>query len=476
MANMRAAPALDIATGISAFERATLERRSDPALGPQGLAAPTTAPGPRALPEDGSATIRAMHMVCADDLDRAFVEQMALVARSEGFRLVVQVPAGQQYQDLGQKYPDVISLAPLRGMQQAGVDFTAWTEDQGEVAPDRLDASGHLRPGEVAISAPLKGLDIRKLMEDGRAQRLSQHLHVEPWEVSFQAMLIPMQGSVWESSADLLMAARAVATERPLSERLTYLEGGNVLMGKKPDGGLYALVGRDSQVISQAVLERDLGRKVSADEVTEAVARDLGVAAADVHWIEQPGAFHLDMGMLFARPGVVILNDARASARQLKEHLEKTHESSRPEPPPASADAAAKADYQKRLKKWEDELVSARFDIKMWCDCVLPFEDLAAAELQQIPGLSVVRLAGVFPKTKISPPANFLNGERGKGANGTEFFVGLGGDPALQDAFAAELKKLNPGLHTYFLPPELTAKTLEKKGGIGCRCKAEGSL
>ncbi len=50
---------------------------------------------------------------------------------------------------------------------------------------------------------------------------------------------------------------------------MTYLEGGNVLLGTLPGGAPFALVGRDSVAVSRALLAHLLRRPVSEEEVTE---------------------------------------------------------------------------------------------------------------------------------------------------------------------------------------------------------------
>src|SRR5262249_4213364 len=142
--------------------------------------------------------------------------------------------------------------------------------------------------------------------------------------------LFMFQGLVDTEGAQVVAAALARARGTALRQAMTYLEGGNVLLGTLPDGAPFALVGRDSVAVSRAFLARVLGRPVSEEDVTEVIAKDLGVERPRLFLVEQPGVFHLDMAMTLFAPGTVVFNDEREALRLQVAWLREDHEASRP--------------------------------------------------------------------------------------------------------------------------------------------------
>ncbi|MBI3236977.1 MAG: hypothetical protein HYZ48_04685 [Chlamydiales bacterium] len=74
---------------------------------------------------------------------------------------------------------------------------------------------------------------------------------------------------------------------------LTYSEGGNTLIGSRKDGSRFVIIGKDSYEFSKFLMEKDLGREMTDDEVRMAFAIDYGVKKEDLFFVEQPGDFHL---------------------------------------------------------------------------------------------------------------------------------------------------------------------------------------
>ena len=96
---------------------------------------------------------------------------------------------------------------------------------------------------------------------------------------------------------------------------LTYSEGGNTLSGM--DGNIpYLIIGEDTKSVSKYIIEQDLGREVSEEELRMAFAIDHGVSIENLYFVEQPGDFHLDMSMAIMGGKKVILNDAGLSLKK----------------------------------------------------------------------------------------------------------------------------------------------------------------
>jgi hypothetical protein len=236
---------------------------------------------------------------------------------------------------------------------------------------------------------------------------------------------------VSKTDAQQAKASLAAAGGLPLREDLTHLEGGNVLTGLGKDGHPYALVGKDSVELARRMLQDELGLQtaLSDKEMQEIIALDLGIDdPSRVTFVEQPGDFHLDMGMVLLEPGVVAVNDAIMAERLVT---------------PGEKPSKNAVDR----KTWEDRAV----------------KDLTDA------GLTVVRMPLVF-HGKLGT-MNFANGELGTDPLGHRYLVTTGGDAGIEDQVRELYAKRGIALHC--VPPEASRTSLAAGGGVGCRCKAE---
>jgi hypothetical protein len=100
---------------------------------------------------------------------------------------------------------------------------------------------------------------------------------------------------------------------------LTYNEGGNTLMGER-DSGPYVIIGLDSYDVSKSLMEKDLGREMTDDEVRMAFAIDYGVLKENVYFVEQPGDFHLDMSLAVVGKNTILVNDATLAQHEFEAH------------------------------------------------------------------------------------------------------------------------------------------------------------
>lgn len=434
------------------------------------------AKAPMACPEDGSIVVRAFHMarLGSDVTGTAFAEQMAKIGEVEGFRVVLRCPAewaARLAEDFKELKLDNVVVLPISGTSYE-LDF--WSEDHGELHVDgSVSVPRKLHdPGELDLGA------LGKAIVEARFQRLrpgaaDRELSKHP-DLAFQYV-----GAVAARGTQRALGAIALGADAELRVTGSYLEGGNVLVGRRATGEPYALVGKDSLEATRYLLERDLGRRPDDAKVLAVIAADLGVAPKDVVPVEQPGEFHLDMAMSLLPGGRVLVNDSRQAQALQAQQARARHLEAEPKRPPDGASPRRLARFEEDLAAWKEE--------GQWLEKAITraggeavrraaLEAKAAADLQAA-GLSVHRIAGAFPRITGQEPMNFLNGERGLNARGEQFLVTLGGDPAFERHFVEALAKVEPGtVRVHFLDRELTAPTLNAMGGLSCRAKLEGTL
>lgn len=416
------------------------------------------------LPEDLSLQVKAMHMAVTggDITGGELVPEMARIGKAEGFTVLVRTlpyfkaNLEKEYAKAGLDNVKVVTMETPNVM--AG-DF--WTEDQGD-----LDAAGG-----VAVPAMLRQGRLAPSFT-GQAEALAARL-TRGWK---DPNTVPVSGAVGMRDSQQSLVALAVATGRPLRVNLSHIEGGNQLAGTLADGSRYALVGKDSVAVTEVMLTRELGRKVSAAEVKQAIAADLGIDPKHVFAIEQPGDFHLDMAMSAFQPGQVLLNDARAALALQTKWLEDDHQAKKPQHKPEESPEK----FAGRVAEWNEagkDLAKDLAKLKKEYGKRAALEKLAQADLEAA-GLSVVRVPAVFvdPSFPSRQTMNFLNGEGGKSPKGKPFFITQGGEKRAQDVFKAAVAEHASGVRLHFLDKKLSQLTLHDMGGISCRVRAEGQV
>ena len=425
----------------------------------------TTRPAPTAVPKDSSLNPQAFSMFArpGETLNLGFVKQMAELGQVEGFRVLVETPYGsatalrEELQEMGVRNVHVL---PTRG------DGETWTEDYGEM--NLAQGAGLPSLIDHSVSEAAVNLDrLQRFPTEHRWWKPSTWLAPDPGHFD-------QLGAVSEGGFQESLAGAALARGLKIRENFSHIEGGNLLTGTLPDGQGYALVGRDSVAVTRAVLEKDLGRPVDEREALVAISKDLGMDVSNVHPIEQPGAFHLDMRMMLAAPGQVILNDAREAALLQEKWLRDDHRQAEPE---VTGPISAMRHFGWKLKG--RALETQITGILAEADRRARYEDRTAAELEAA-GLHVDRLPGVFvvPGSAGSDQANLINGRHGVNEQGERFFIALGAEQRAETEVAHRLMQVLPtGIsRVHFLDRELTPQTLDLSGGIKCRTKPEGEL
>ncbi|MBI1733921.1 MAG: hypothetical protein HYR51_01995 [Candidatus Rokubacteria bacterium] len=435
------------------------------------------------VPEDLSRRPRVMHMAVINYTDATLVEYVARVGQLEGFSVVARVAPSSSWLD------NLAHIPGLRTVRVAGVEYI-WSEDILEIGLDgsfrmtaRYGDRGLLRRAQFVDRIRRYGpkittaeLDAIRRMPDREGEPPGD-LPVELLR-NFPETMFMIQGLVETDRGQEAAAAVAAARRADMREATTYLEGGNVLVGRLPGGEPYALVGRDSAAVSRALLERHAGRALDEADVVAAMARDLGVAPNRLYLVEQPGVFHLDMALTLLRPGTVVMNDAFEAFKLQSHWLREDYEAWRPRRETFASGAA----YAKEYAAWReagDDLDRTIGRLWKYAERFARGEARALADLEAA-GLRVLRLPGRFLHTARPwdrDVMNFLNGEAGTSARGGTFFMTQGGDPRAERLIARLLLAPETGLDRVYFAPRLASRdTLWEKGAVGCRVKVEGDV
>ena len=411
----------------------------------------------RMVPKDSSFNPESylMYASAYDSVSIEYADQMAEVGRVEGFHVELMAPQ----RTLGEVAQHV--EAPNVEMVPTQVPAACWTEDYGEQT-----VSGQL---VVPVKLPDPS-EVEDYIDEDRKRRL------QGVDRDFGK-----HGRVSQGNFQRLLISAGQNQSKPVREAFSHLEGGNVLGGSLQNGDGYALVGKDSLAVSREKLSLDLGRELSNTETLNFIASDLGLKPENVHAIEQPGEFHVDMRIMCAAPGEVILNDAREAYQLQEGWLREDHQAAEPK---LAEDAGflGKLKYKTKhfMWRWRGSRLESRLEnLSEEAERRAVYEDITAADLAKT-GLRVDRMAAVFvnPRRPGRDIANFVNGRSGVNEQGERFFVGLGAEERFEEYAANKLLgELPTGFHrVHFLDRDLTPKTLALSGGIKCRTKPAGEL
>ena len=387
-------------------------------------------------PKDHSLQIDSMDMQYQSwGANRQYFQQMSEVGRVEQFQVrgllsPESLPYAEKYMREGGYTNYQFHPTELTGK---------WLEDYSEPLLD----GGRVVPAHFGN----EGKTLADVLKEARQARF------EPLGLSGD---FSNQGSVQSSGYQKVGGAQARVHGETVYQATSYVEGGNMLSGLRPDGTPYVLVGQDSLDLTKELLARQLGRTPDAQEVLQAVAGDYGVKADQVFPVEQPGEFHIDMRMSPLAPGVIALQDSRQAARMqaawIREELGET-----------------------MTPEWNKEVD----DMVLKAEESARYEDLTRRDLEKA-GFEVVLMAGAFRNmnnTKIDG-ANFFNARHGTNPMGEKYTIMMGGT-AKQEAYLADFllgQGHLPVDRLYFLDPEQNQETLPENGGLKCRTKPHGKL
>ena len=215
----------------------------------------------------------------------------------------------------------------------------------------------------------------------------------------------------------------------------TYIEGGNMLTGEDVEGNTIVLIGKD------ALAATAYAYQIGPDAIRKIIQEDFGLESPyHVIFVEQPGKFHLDMGMLFIGHGIVIVNDSREQLREAVDRLKEMDF-------PATRKTAAKLQLTVNL------------------------ENQAARDLMAS-GIKVIRR-----KLERGSYHNFFNGEFVLGHDGKTYYLTNGGPEEEQAKFKSLMvEELKVVADVLFTPKAVAQASLREQGGVGCRIKGSPCL
>ncbi|MBS0604864.1 MAG: hypothetical protein JSS60_07495 [Verrucomicrobia bacterium] len=344
------------------------------------------------------------------------------------------------------------------------------------------------RNGEIRIprmAPPGENIELASLLTEDRIKRSEQWREIAA--NLGKSNLMHFLGTPIENNLSLKAIALASSLNTSPIMNLTYNEGGNALIGKKGDQP-YVIIGLDSYAASKTMMEHDLGRKMTHDEVLMAFAIDYGVRKENLYFVEQPGDFHLDMSMAIVGENTILLNDAVEAQRlfgaeqqswltqaisheealvtQAKRELEALSTKATKGQVESVTNSIAMLENYSRIfeSQIKEEIEQASVRKKL--------EDVTENELKRH-GFKVIRVPGRFHYTSRVPAMNFFNmvtAETPRGEN-VAVLLGCTGDYAtrfeqgLRQHCDRKIDKI------YFLDLKSSQDCLGLGGGISCRTK-----
>lgn len=447
-------------------------------------------------PEDLSARMKTVWMPgYGDEIQDVYVADMARLAPTLGFHIVLEVPAWASMLGVAAGLVNstgvpVESLDQIIDVVRSPEYASVWGEDN-KILTNGNDPA---KPVKVLVPPDVSSADL------SRAEAFTADEGYHLFREGFQ-------GAVTERDEDEAAVGVAKSLGHVHQRTKTYIEGGNLLPGTTSDGEAYAMVGRDTVVISAFHLDRegefesgDVAAKVAELQAEgrmpsalveatakkllrvkqwtswsapasvnsalraeardflaklelthELLAKDLDLPKDRVVVVTQP-EFHIDMHMRPLAPGEVLIQHPARCIELLDEAL---------------LDPGAKA--------WEkSELRAMRANAVAELEELGPVYDQIVSEVQAA-GLIPVLAPGVFANQ--NRQANFLNAVPGTtAADETYFLTNASSLKPLERAFERFMKDLGVD-RVEFLGGawggrySLSASeySLELSGGLDCR-------
>ncbi|MEM7101451.1 MAG: hypothetical protein AAF541_24590 [Pseudomonadota bacterium] len=348
----------------------------------------------------------------------------AITAQKLGLRLeiltdescreeIVQELSGDVYKALD--YCVAVSQKPV----------SKWAEDSVE----------YLQNGQMALLRLFDDDLLEWAMKAGRRERW--HGKVSPEELEE----VLQDDHLWILLGTRVNALKTILEHERLAQLQgqavgyirTYIEGGNMIAGEDAAGNPVILIGKDAIAATAHIYQ------LSEDDVRRLICEDFGLDSIEqVICVEQPGQFHLDMGMLFIGNGVVIVNDSSKALKDAVEMAEMV-------PCLTTEKMAAKRQLQFSLE----------------ADAV---KDLEAAGIK-------VRRENLASDVLFY---NFFNGEFVEGEDGCNYYITNGGPQQEETRFETLMvEDWQVVKKVFFSPKDIAQKSLQERGGVGCRIKGQ---
>ncbi len=355
------------------------------------------------------------------DIEMAHLQFFAQTAQALGLRLAILTHGNSQ---------TVVETELAKDAYKA-LDYTL-TASQNPVAKWAEDSVEYLENGQVAVLTRFDQPLLESAMVESRRHRWQGQLALETLDEALRDdhLWIPLGIRVNASETGVERELAAQTQGQQVGHIRAYIEGGNMITGEDAMGNPIVLVGKDAIGATAYLYQRH------DDEVRQIICEDFGLdSISQVIAVEQPGQFHLDMGLLFLGHGVVIVNDSGEALKDAVEMAELV-------PCLTTNTMAAKLTLQHGL-----EAIAA--------------QDLAAAGL-------------VVKRERLGHDAlyNFFNGEFVEGQDGRPYYITNGGPREQEERFEAlmvgEWQIVDK---VVFSPQSVAQRSLQEQGGVGCRLK-----
>ena len=318
--------------------------------------------------------------------------------------------------DEGLNYTLLISPNPL----------SKWAEDSME----------YLANGHVAVLTPLDEDLLVWAMTKGRRHRWQGLIAEEFLDAALQEddQWIPLGVRVNTLKTGMERSHVTRAEGRQVGHLRAYIEGGNLITGEDATGRPMVLVGRDAIAATAHLYQ------LTDDTVRQVICEDFGLTHLEqVVGVDQPGHFHLDMGLLFLGHGIVVVNDSQAALN----------------------DAIEMAEMVTCLTT---KTMAAKLQLQVALEAAA-VKDLEAA------GLEVRR-----EKLENNVEYNFFNGEFVEGDDGYPYYLTNGGPTeAMDNIQSLMVDDWQVVKNVIFSPSAIAQKSLQERGGLGCRLKGSTS-
>lgn len=313
----------------------------------------------------------------------------------------------------------------------AALDYTL-TESQHPVSKWAEDSVEYLENGQVAVPSQFDDELLQWAMTTGRRQRWQGKIPPEHLEEALRDdhlwILLGIRVNMLRMGLERERVARTKG--HPVGHIRAYIEGGNMITGENAEGTPVILIGKDAIAATAYIYQ------LTDNEVRRLICEDFGLDSIEqVIGVEQPGQFHLDMGMLFVGQGVVIVNDSSSALN----------------------DAIEMADMVPCLTTKQ---MAAKLQLKF------SLENDAVNDLEAA-GLEVRR-----ENLESDVLYNFFNGEFVEGNDGSQYYITNGGPKEHEEKFSALMtNQWQVVKKVFFSPREVAQKSLQERGGVGCRIK-----
>jgi len=355
------------------------------------------------------------------EVETEYLRFFAKTVQELGLRLEILTNA-QDREDIEQE---------LAKSEYQNLDYTI-IQSQEPLSKWAEDSVEYLENGRVAVLQQFDDQLLQWAMTEGRRHRWQGKIEPENLQQALEEdhLWIHLGTRVNAFKMGMERERAALSKGQEVGHIRAYIEGGNAIAGEDATGKPVILIGKDGISATAHIYQ------LNDDDVRGIICEDFGLETIDqVICVEQPGQFHLDMGMLFLGNGVVVVNDSHEAAQEAMEMAQMV-------PCMTTKTMAAKLKLQFEL------------------------ESQAAKDLEAA-GMEVKR-----EKLENDVHYNFCNGEFVEGKDGFNYYITNGGPKEEEEKFETLMvREWQVVKKVIFSPQDVAQKSLQERGGVGCRIK-----